>query len=376
MTHNLELKNYLCELCGKSFKIRWSLIAHKLAHTKSKFHKCSKCKSVFSSYPSLRRHYLSHSGKHYLCNYCDIKCQRKDNLIRHIRNTHPGKDTAYINNKLHKCVKRSLSYDKPIKKQIVFEMNKDKNKNSDKEDLVPNINTSNNILLDSNTIPHNSNKDPMDYSNGFSLQEKKFRIPVINGPIKLSFKNMQHSVNNVNSLNTSKNDNSKACEDHHIEIYRKILQAPSARKTLGSSTETSGSIEPTFNNINKTNTSKSLNGIDSLSDEQRKEYQHIEIYRKILMPSYTQKDKVDSNCYKSNTLKDHFTETQSPEKFHASILTSDNKPYTNYISSDKMGEINHKDYDNHVSTITLVAGNKIMCSLNEDVRTVPTMINL
>lgn len=62
ISHDTNIKKYLCELCGKSYKYCWSLDAHNLTHSKSKSYKCSKCNKVFNNWNTLKRHQLSHTG--------------------------------------------------------------------------------------------------------------------------------------------------------------------------------------------------------------------------------------------------------------------------------------------------------------------------
>lgn len=250
-------------------------------------------------------------GKYYSCKYCDIKCRRKDNLDRHVRNTHPDDFKDHINNKF--CTtKRNLPYDKPIKKQIVSEMNNlDKTKN-----VLENISISTNKLEETTKTSH---------------QETNFRIPVINGPIKLSLKNMQHSV----KQNMYKNFNKKLCEDHHLDICRKILRAPATVKTT-ESTLLCNSAGSSFNTLSNVHDSNKFSNNDSLDNEREKEYRHIEIYRKILNPSYMQKDKTEIT--------------------HLPINTAANNDQNTSVSITR----HNQECDNHVSTITLITGSKIM----------------
>ncbi|XP_045496497.1 oocyte zinc finger protein XlCOF6-like isoform X1 [Colias croceus] len=58
-------------------------------------HQCPRCPQAFYSRKDMRRHAAVHTDtKPYRCKLCDRRFRRKDNLERHIRNTHPKYEPA------------------------------------------------------------------------------------------------------------------------------------------------------------------------------------------------------------------------------------------------------------------------------------------
>ena len=54
---------------------------------------CLHCGKIFASKALLERHTVTHTGqKDWICNYCNLAFNRKDNLRRHVMCVHISKD--------------------------------------------------------------------------------------------------------------------------------------------------------------------------------------------------------------------------------------------------------------------------------------------
>ncbi|XP_045535247.1 zinc finger protein 557 isoform X2 [Papilio machaon] len=81
-----EMKKCGCEGCGGS----GACCVQPAAARALRSHQCPRCPQAFHSGKDMRRHAAVHSdSKPFRCKVCNRRFRRKDNLERHIRNTHP-----------------------------------------------------------------------------------------------------------------------------------------------------------------------------------------------------------------------------------------------------------------------------------------------
>ncbi|XP_022113429.2 zinc finger protein 257 [Pieris rapae] len=100
LTHSEE-KPFACETCGKKFRDKSNYRKHLMRHRDAsatqegprgagRSHQCPRCPRAFHSRKDMRRHLAVHTdSKPFRCKLCERQFRRKDNLERHIRNTHP-----------------------------------------------------------------------------------------------------------------------------------------------------------------------------------------------------------------------------------------------------------------------------------------------
>lgn len=83
------MRPYKCNLCSKSYKTRYLLKVHKKTHTE--VYECTMCGLKFQRILGLQRHQIrSHSteSKKYICDYCGKQFKLKSDIFVHISNAH------------------------------------------------------------------------------------------------------------------------------------------------------------------------------------------------------------------------------------------------------------------------------------------------
>ncbi|XP_065581411.1 zinc finger protein 271-like [Artemia franciscana] len=84
------IKQYICDVCDKTFAWSCSLIQHQKVHTGEKPFKCEVCEKTFSVSSNFIRHQRVHTGeKPFKCDVCEKTFSESSNLIRHQR-VHTG----------------------------------------------------------------------------------------------------------------------------------------------------------------------------------------------------------------------------------------------------------------------------------------------
>ncbi|XP_075979730.1 uncharacterized protein LOC142978957 [Anticarsia gemmatalis] len=79
-------KNYICDVCGKSFRGNAFLVYHKRTHSEEKAYKCSQCDKAFFNRTNLQVHQKTHSdSRPYPCSVCFKAFKNKGALTRHFR---------------------------------------------------------------------------------------------------------------------------------------------------------------------------------------------------------------------------------------------------------------------------------------------------
>ncbi|XP_073960519.1 uncharacterized protein [Choristoneura fumiferana] len=83
-------KNYICDICGKSFRGNAFLVYHKRTHFEERAYKCLQCPKAFHNRTNLQMHEKTHSDvRPYPCSVCFKAFKCKGALDRHFR-SHTG----------------------------------------------------------------------------------------------------------------------------------------------------------------------------------------------------------------------------------------------------------------------------------------------
>ena len=85
-------QSFICEKCGKEFRLRQGYTNHMTLHTGTKPHRCREgCDKQFRNYNNRAEHERKHRGiKTFVCKYCGKTFMKKDSLRVHVRR-HEGR---------------------------------------------------------------------------------------------------------------------------------------------------------------------------------------------------------------------------------------------------------------------------------------------
>ena len=82
-------KSFGCQKCDKSFASKSNLNAHQRTHDSSLSLQCSICCKKFNSKKKLTAH-VTQCLNAKLCRSCKFSCQRQEDLVEHVKKTHPA----------------------------------------------------------------------------------------------------------------------------------------------------------------------------------------------------------------------------------------------------------------------------------------------
>ncbi|XP_047517583.1 zinc finger protein 569-like [Pieris napi] len=78
------VKPHVCKFCNKPFADRSALVRHERIHKKEYKYFCDKCDKKFTDISGLIGHRVQHSGKQYVCEICNKSFHTKYNLMKHL----------------------------------------------------------------------------------------------------------------------------------------------------------------------------------------------------------------------------------------------------------------------------------------------------
>ncbi|KAK6635186.1 hypothetical protein RUM44_000437 [Polyplax serrata] len=87
-THLNVKKKHICRICSKGFLSNFFLQEHMNSHTGSTPYKCGQCGKEFREKVHLRQHKWTHSNEKFICPICGNSFSRKGNMNEHIKKFH------------------------------------------------------------------------------------------------------------------------------------------------------------------------------------------------------------------------------------------------------------------------------------------------
>jgi len=112
-----EVKQYVCDECGKSFHKHHLLRNHRVEHTGDPLpFKCNQCGKTFQYAMYLKRHARIHKG--YVCDVCNSTFEKWSDLQQHKSSDHTVKSTRDV--EIHRCDQ----CDKSFRSQVFLKKHK------------------------------------------------------------------------------------------------------------------------------------------------------------------------------------------------------------------------------------------------------------
>ena len=87
--HHMNIRDAMCELCGKSYPNDRALRKHLKTHAIQREHVCPDCGKDFLTSTKLNEHRRVHTGaKPFQCKVCAYRAGKKENVQAHVKKVH------------------------------------------------------------------------------------------------------------------------------------------------------------------------------------------------------------------------------------------------------------------------------------------------
>lgn len=92
-------KNFSCEMCGRNYRTLQQLKSHKWSKHKieEKHFKCCDCEKKFMHKYELTKHMFKHMKPMFVCEFCDKRLKRRNDLVEHYKLFHQDTPTPVFN---------------------------------------------------------------------------------------------------------------------------------------------------------------------------------------------------------------------------------------------------------------------------------------